>query len=367
MKSIIIATNYSGPYEGNFIRSIRKLNEELKEKSINLILVFPEETLKYEWTKTLKSWCNEVVFINAEKVSEYKKIAKIIKENNVIFVHTHFATFKLLTILRVANIFSGKKIPIIEHWHNHWSVGNNKIKEKIKKNLVSNDRMIACSEGVAESLRKANLKNKIIYIKNAIDFSRFNIDEISLKEKDIKPLQVLIFGFDFERKGVDLAIRACFDMVDKGIKLNLKICVAIGIDEVKGKILNLIGEDYIPEWIELLPPTDNIQEYYEQATVFISPSREEGFPYSLIEAAYCGCLLIASNISGQNEIDFKDVLWISSESEIELEKALEKINTMDSEKIKEMSYEIHKEAQDKYQIERWTRDVINYYRSEKLI
>ena len=158
MKKVIVVTNYLGPYEGNFICSLRKLNEELNKENIELVLILPQETTKYDWTKNLNSWCANVVFINSDNIVEAKKVAKILNSNDVSFIHTHFATFKTIAIVRLALFMSAKKITVIEHWHNHYSISSNFIKTIIKKFLISTDKLIACSGGVAKSLKDAKLK-----------------------------------------------------------------------------------------------------------------------------------------------------------------------------------------------------------------
>lgn len=239
-----------------------------------------------------------------------------------------------------------------------------------KKTLVGEDQLIACSKGVAESLQKANLKNDICYIRNAIDFSRFDRVEcnINYNAKDrFSKLIILMFGFDFERKGVDIALRACDRIIDNGINLKLRICVAVDLDKVVDKTLSTLKVSKVPEWIEFLPPTDHIQKYYEDASVFISPSREEGFPYSLIEAAYCGCLLVASNISGQNELNLDDILWIDSNNVDNLAGTLAKISDLSVyEKVK-ISKQLHISAFSNYQISRWTNEIIEFYKGHHLI
>jgi len=45
-------------------------------------------------------------------------------------------------------------------------------------------------------------------------------------------------------------------------------------------------------------PTHNVASYYNSSDIFLSSSREEGFTYSVLEAAYCNPMIIASEIGG---------------------------------------------------------------------
>ena len=85
---------------------------------------------------------------------------------------------------------------------------------------------------------------------------------------------------------------------------------------MEDKITEKLGK--IPAWIKLLEPVENISAYYDEAAAFLSPSREEGFCYSAVEAAWCKCPVIASDISGQNGINIRGIIWCKSESPSDL-------------------------------------------------
>lgn len=55
--------------------------------------------------------------------------------------------------------------------------------------------------------------------------------------------------------------------------------------------------------VKLVGPKDNLQDYYNQAELFVLPSRNEGYPNALIEAMSFGCPCIAMNCEfGPSEI-----------------------------------------------------------------
>ncbi len=53
-----------------------------------------------------------------------------------------------------------------------------------------------------------------------------------------------------------------------------------------------------PSWVHVVDALDDVATYYHAADVFVSAAREEGLCYSPIEAAYCGCAIISSEIDG---------------------------------------------------------------------
>ena len=70
-------------------------------------------------------------------------------------------------------------------------------------------------------------------------------------------------------------------------------------------------------------PVENIKEVYEKTDIFLAPARSEAFGYAVVEALYCGCEVIASDIPGQNKIEkYVGIRWIQSENVEELQKAI---------------------------------------------
>src|SRR5256714_1188009 len=61
---------------------------------------------------------------------------------------------------------------------------------------------------------------------------------------------------------------------------------------------------WIPKWITYTenPPQDRIvADFYNRASIFLSPSWTEGFPLPPAEAAACGCAILATDIGGHRD------------------------------------------------------------------
>ena len=54
--------------------------------------------------------------------------------------------------------------------------------------------------------------------------------------------------------------------------------------------------------IELLGQVDDIREVWKRAHIAVLPSRREGLPKSLLEAAACGRPIVATDVPGCREI-----------------------------------------------------------------
>lgn len=361
MQKAVFFANYGSPYEGNFIVSLKLLEKRLNLNGINVAYVFPMRTKERDWVGQLKEENNEVFFLSDSKMKAVSEMKNIIE--HAAFVHTHFINMEQMLILRLARIISGSQCPVIHHIHNHFENSNNIIKKIVKAWSLHSDYMLACGSGVCDSIKEAGLKNEAAYIDNGIDFERLN----HYAESVFAPegCQILMFGFDYKRKGVDLAVKACQQLRKENKNVHLNISLSRNLEVVEEEIKRILGE--VPEWISLLPPRNDIATYYRGADLFISPSREEGLCYSLIEAAYCGCVVVASHISGQYELDIPQLIWCKKDDSGDLANKISEVLDMKQETRQSIIQEQKRAVMEKYSVERWADEVEQYYYDRKII
>jgi glycosyltransferase involved in cell wall biosynthesis len=165
------------------------------------------------------------------------------------------------------------------------------------------DFMIACSQGVADSLIKEGIKkNKVYVIYNTteipIDISTISGRKIRDQFRfDNKIVLGISSWFHKERKGFDILFEA-FSKLDK-----IFVLLIIGIpNENQKEVFEYAASFGIAKDKIIMPGfVDNIYEYYKAMDIFLLPSRSEGFSLALLEAAASGLPIIASEIPGNNE------------------------------------------------------------------
>ena len=81
------------------------------------------------------------------------------------------------------------------------------------------------------------------------------------------------------------------------------IFIIIGDGEEKSTIEKNIIENIIDN-VKLLGYQKNVNEYLHASDLFLSTSLWEGLPYSLIEATRAGIPIVASDVTGNNEVVF---------------------------------------------------------------
>lgn len=168
---------------------------------------------------------------------------------------------------------------------------------QIEKNNVREAGIIFSISSPAKEFFEGYIRNKEIrLIKQSINTSKYHIrSEEEKKEARIKlkiednAIVGTITGRDPERKGLDLAIRTINAVEEPGAAL-----YAIGFPKIvsetdKVKFIGNVSED-----------TKRL--YLTASDFFIFPSKKEGFPISVLEAAATGLPLIVSRQSGVSEL-----------------------------------------------------------------
>jgi glycosyltransferase involved in cell wall biosynthesis len=70
----------------------------------------------------------------------------------------------------------------------------------------------------------------------------------------------------------------------------------------------------LPEWIEYhqSPSPKHLRDLYNQAAIFVAPSRTEGWGLTGCEALLCGAALVATDIDGHREFAFNEKTALTS-------------------------------------------------------
>jgi glycosyltransferase involved in cell wall biosynthesis len=201
------------------------------------------------------------------------------------------------------------------------------------------DRYVSKSEVITEIFEKSEIPmDKVIQIPYSVDINRFK----PLNETDKKNLRIkmglwedgviitFVGGINI-RKGVHLLLEAYLKAEKVFPEMRLLI---VGptykydqkyINEIKEKIKSSGKENKI-----LLTEKNvtNVEDYMQCSDIFVLPSRQEGFPISIIEAMSCGLVVVGSDIPEISKAQIKNgidgYVFTSGDSSV-LAQTLEKI------------------------------------------
>lgn len=351
MKDIEILTvlhicDYAAPYKGNFIDSLEAL--ERYHNPIRNIYLFParaRHTEAEKWISELNAsgktayiqedtfWKNVLLF---RRITETHQVDRVIR---------HFSDLRMDAILKL--FYNSKRV--VRFFHGGYVVKST-LKHRIKKLLWKHNHFVGVSDAVAEQVQRAFPGWFVVPLANAIHFER--LDAVEPFER-VTGISLLMMGWDYPRKGVDLAVNAVARLLGKH-DLTLQIVGGMNEDAIRKLAREILGED--PEWIRYLPSTNQIGTYYHANDIFLSPSRREAFGYANIEAAYCENSIVLSRVDGQAQLLIEGAYWFERENVEELVSQLEEaILQLHSPERIALRRRVREQVLQTYSLEAWSR------------
>lgn len=343
---------FGAPNPGNFIASLFALEDKMKEKGFETIYAFAD-------TAKGKDWCMElmknhrVYFLPVAKArilpKTYQIFRRIYKENQISIVHSHFELYDI-----PATVMAPKSAKIF--WHLHDALEENYRKgTRSRKFLTKIQYGFFGKKAVLLSVSKAHAhfaetlgfpKNQIYYLPNGI-----NTDRIIHIDQKNRTSDFLMFGWDVQRKGVDLAIEAMHYFKTDQIRI-----VVVGEGECKRYL-----EDNAVIGITYQEPVEDVNELYSKAKAFLHISRAEGLSYALLEAIYAGLPVICSDIpENQFARKFRGIYFVKNEDSVGIAKM---INCMNSQRLysKENVEYNRNLIKERYSLNSWCESLLKIY------
>lgn len=288
--TVLLANQLSDVYDVDLISfSENKGHYQLNPK-LNVI----EKNIKYSFfEKVFKKICKNVFRIN--RFSHYKEVSfldNILKSNHydVIIASDGDQCMSVNDTIK----YQEKPIKFISWMHNDYDVYFNKYfrqyKDKLADSLSSSSYVVTLTNKNQDEYAIHNKNTIRIYNPLTLDFPK----QSSLKNKEI----IFVSRLVKEQKGLDFLIN-----------------IATRLRHTDWKI-RIVGEGKDSCWLESAVKahdlqdvvilhgavTENIQELYANASIFVSTSRWEGFGLVITEAMACGLPVVAFENSGPNEI-----------------------------------------------------------------
>lgn len=176
--------------------------------------------------------------------------------------------------------------------------------------IYGNNPKIAISRGVRESLYEFSRRN-IRLITDGIDLHY-------RPKQDQGVIQCLMFGNHFFRKGVDLGIKSVIKANEYSNGFYTMNIITENPKNISDYFRQVFGDKGF-QYVHFLNACDDISDYYNNADVLLALSREERLIGSMIEALYMNCDVIATNISGHNDIADSGIIWVDNPNNEDIE------------------------------------------------
>jgi glycosyltransferase involved in cell wall biosynthesis len=195
-----------------------------------------------------------------------------------------------------------RKIPLITTLRGEdITRANNSMLYKLLLNLTLyfSSHIVTVSESIKNQLQSNYSHRNIHFIPNGVSslFSKSYINRTYNKKNVYKIISV---GSLIPRKGYDQTINA----IGKLKEFNNISFIIIGDGSEKDKLLSLIKQKGLTDKIEFIGSCDQptIVNHLKESDIFILSSHSEGRPNVILEAMACGLPIIATDISGNNEL-----------------------------------------------------------------
>ena len=158
--------------------------------------------------------------------------------------------------------------------------------------------------------------------------------------------------FSHRHKGFDLLIEA-FSIFAKNNKEWTLDIVGEGVEEPLYR--KMIADYKLEGLITLHPFTNNIQEYYTKAQVYVLSSRWEGFGLVLVEAMAHGLPIVSSDLPTSKEIMGDFGMYFTNGNVNELAEQLHKATEIEWDKKSEEAIQIAQRFNIQHIIEQWNK------------
>ena len=367
-KTILHLTDYGAPYAGNFIASLTALESLLDSNEAKTVYVLPPRASDRVWAQEMAQ-THDVRFLkNGGFFSYLRQVRGLLKETNADVLHEHFIHFSEKLAAWFASKTCGHRVETVLHLHNHIELPKSpllRLPHMLYFRSVS--RFVCCSESVAAHIIADGVtKERVRVAQNAIAFERLDCFDSSVRASLHLPQQAklaLMFGYNYSIKGVDLAVNAVRLLREReGLPFTLAVALSSNLEQVRLRICAELGVSDVPDWILLLPPREDVSSYYRMADVFLSPSRQEGFCYALVEAAYCRTPVLASAINAQKDLALPKSAFFPPEDVEALASALLRVLSEEHTASRAQALEQAGErVRQTYALSRWAERVLAAY------
>ncbi|NLH44652.1 MAG: glycosyltransferase family 4 protein [Acholeplasmataceae bacterium] len=246
---------------------------------------------------------------NLSNISAYRKLKKIIKDNQYDIVHCHTPVAGVITRIAARNC---RNTTVVYTAHGfHFFKGAPLINWLIYYPIerfcaIYTDKLITINKEDYENASKFKMRNngKVYYVPGVgVDLSKYNknnfIRDAKRKELGIDNSKIMILsvGELSKRKNHEIAIRALAKMKNQDF-----IYLVCGRGVLLEPLKILSKKLGIDDKVKFLGFRTDVPEICRAADIFLFTSYQEGLPVALMEAMAAGLPCVASKIRGNIDL-----------------------------------------------------------------
>ena len=341
----------------NFTLRVKEHKKKYNGFNIEVAILYPENIFKEDIEKAgVPVWKLGLNF--KYDLRSILKLISLIKKGKYNIVHIHLFPANLFVSL--ASLFLPKNIKFIFSEHNIYNRRRSFKIFKILDTFIYSRyyRIICASKQVQSALLEwlPNLQRKSVVISNAIPVSDLP------NWSPVKKYDVLFVGRLAKAKGVDILIKA-INILKEKYQIEIKTAI-VGKGYLEEELKGLVKELGTSKEIEFLGVRKDIEKLMKSTKILVLPSRWEGLPLTMLEAMSSGAGIIATEVGGIPEVieHGKEGILISPEDPTALAGAIAEL-LKDRELRVKLSVNAYKKVKEKYSIEVYIKNILEFYKS----
>jgi glycosyltransferase involved in cell wall biosynthesis len=250
-------------------------------------------------TSALGRNLGELAAATADDAVQAINLATVLQGRNIRHMHVHFAS-GATTVARLASAMTGIPFSFTAHAVDifHESVRDDDLQLKLQQA----HHAVTISRFNLRYLRRRfpSSTSRLHLVRNGLELERFPYRDPRPLET---PLRLAAVGRLVEKKGFQHLLPAAAELVDQGVKLELRIAgTGIMAEELEASI----GQLRLQDNVRLLGPQtqDQIHELLDSTDVFVAPcvvgadGNADGMPTVLLEAMATGVPCVSTSVTG---------------------------------------------------------------------
>ncbi|MCB0480487.1 MAG: glycosyltransferase [Flavobacteriales bacterium] len=226
-----------------------------------------------------------------EAIKSNKKRIKRIRKKILEFNPKSVLSFGTETNVLVLMALHGAGIPVyVSDRNDPFQKNENLYWRLLRKFYYPKAELIICQTKRSDGFIHSNIKGaKTRIIGNPVQIGEWNIEE--------KKKEILFVGRFQYAKGFDRIPLILKDLDLKDWTVNV-LGPSDDMEKIKSDCEQLLPNTQI----NFLGQVSNVESYYRSASIFVLPSRSEGFPNALLEAMSWGCVPVVFEVGGTQDL-----------------------------------------------------------------
>tara|TARA_Y100000591_G_scaffold332183_1_gene368571 strand:- start:2021 stop:3082 length:1062 start_codon:yes stop_codon:yes gene_type:complete len=337
---------------GGISKYIVKLNENLNKKK-NISKIFCPISINFNLKNTYTEKYN---LFNISKIPLFSKKLIFFINNFLTLIYFYIYRPNFIHLSYYNNFYNFFKIPYVLTVYDLTHEKTKRLTQNLdKKKVIFNAKKIFCISN--------NTKKDLINHYN-IDSSKIVVSHLGMDQKiyfKIKKKKYLLFvGSRSSYKNLNNLLVAFSKSIY--LKKNYKLII-FGDRNFTAEETFLLNKLKIYEKVIFRTgDDDDLKKYYTNASLFVFPSKYEGFGLPLLEAMRFGCPVVCSNIAVFKEVAGNSCFYFNPNNVINIKTTLEralKSHSLRKKKIKQGFQQIKKFT--------WKKTAVNTYKEYKKI